>query len=236
MTETTHASLADDPVLTVERLSVQIAGEAGVTQAVKALSIAVRPGQTFALVGESGCGKSMTALALLRLLPEAGHIAAGHIRLGEVELNGLSERGMRAVRGGQIGIIFQEPATSLNPVMTVRQQLYETLRTHTDYRGQALAERAAWWLGRVGIPDAEQRLDDYPFQFSGGQKQRIMIALALAAEPRLLIADEPTTALDVTVQAQILQLLADIQAEMGLAILLITHDLAVVKNVADYVA
>ena len=223
-------------VLSVRDLSVQIVGDAGTTQAVKSLELAIARGQTFALVGESGCGKSMTALALLRLLPEAGRIAAGRIHLGQVELNSLSEQGMRRVRGGQIGIIFQEPSTSLNPVMTIGQQLFETLRTHTTYRGKALAERAAWWLARVGIPDAEKRLNDYPFQFSGGQKQRIMIAIALAAEPRLLIADEPTTALDVTVQAQILNLLADIQQEMGLAIMLITHDLAVVKNVADYVA
>ncbi len=228
--------VAADTVLTVQGLSVRIATESGVTEAVKALSLAVRRGQTFALVGESGCGKSMTALALLRLLPEAGHIAGGQVSLGQTELNSLPERGMRAVRGKQIGIIFQEPATSLNPVMTIRQQLYETLRMHTSYRGTALAARAAWWLERVGIQDAPRRLDDYPFQFSGGQKQRIMIAVALAAQPRLLIADEPTTALDVTVQAQILQLLSDIQKEMGLAILLITHDLAVVKRVADYVA
>src|SRR5690606_29374978 len=157
-----------------------------------------------------------------------GHIAAGHIRLGDIELNGLPERGMRAIRGKQIGIIFQEPSTSLDPVMTVRQQLYETLRMHTTCRGAALSERAAWWLGRVGIEDSTRLLDDNPYQFSGGQKQRIMIGVALAAEPRLLIADEPSTALDVTVQGQILQLLADIQQEMGLAILLITHDLAVV--------
>lgn len=223
-------------VLTVTGLAVQIAGEAGVNQAVKSLQLAISRGETFALVGESGCGKSMTALALLRLLPEAGRIAAGNIYLGDVELNTLSEQRMRAIRGGQIGIIFQEPSTSLNPVMTIGQQMVETLRAHTTYRGKALAERAGWWLDRVGIPDAVNRLNDYPFQFSGGQKQRIMIAIALAAEPRLLIADEPTTALDVTVQAQILDLLASIQKEMGLAILLITHDLAVVKNVADYVA
>ncbi len=225
-----------DTVLSVDGLSVQIAGDGGLTQAVKSLQLTIDRGQTFALVGESGCGKSMTALALLRLLPDAGMISAGRIHLGSVELNGLSERGMRQVRGGQIGIIFQEPSTSLNPVMTVRQQLFETLRAHTRYRGKALADRAVWWLRRVGIPEADKRLNDYPFQFSGGQKQRIMIAIALAAEPRLLIADEPTTALDVTVQAQILDLLADIQKEMGLAIMLITHDLAVVKNVADYVA
>ncbi|NYT86525.1 ABC transporter ATP-binding protein [Pollutimonas harenae] len=227
---------AGQPVLSVHDLSVQITSDAGTAQAVKSLGLAIAQGQTFALVGESGCGKSMTALALLRLLPEAGRIAAGRIQLGQTELNSLSEQGMRKVRGGQVGIIFQEPSTSLNPVLTVGQQLFETLQVHTSYRGKALKQRAAWWLARVGIPDAESRLQDYPFQFSGGQKQRIMIAIALAAEPRLLIADEPTTALDVTVQAQILNLLADIQKEMGLAILLITHDLAVVKNVADHVA
>lgn len=223
-------------VLSMSNLSVQIASDSGVQEAVKSLQLAIARGQTFALVGESGCGKSMTALALLRLLPEAGRITSGEIHLGQVELNGLSEQGMRGIRGGQVGIIFQEPSTSLNPVMNIGQQLVETLRAHTSYRGKALMERAAWWLKRVGIPDADSRLNDYPFQFSGGQKQRIMIAIALAAEPRLLIADEPTTALDVTVQAQILDLLADIQKEMGLAIMLITHDLAVVKNVADYVA
>lgn len=225
-----------DTVVSIRDLSVQIYSETGVQDAVKALALTIARGETFALVGESGCGKSMTALALLRLLPEAGRIVSGEIHLGDVELNALAEQGMRRVRGGQVGIIFQEPSTSLNPVMTIGEQLVETLRTHTSYRGKALHERAAWWLKRVGIPDADKRLRDYPFQFSGGQKQRIMIAIALAAEPRLLIADEPTTALDVTVQAQILDLLADIQKEMGLAIMLITHDLAVVKNVADHVA
>ncbi len=225
-----------ETVLSISDLSVHIASDAGVQEAVKSLGLAISRGETFALVGESGCGKSMTALALLRLLPDAGWIASGEIFLAQTELNGLPEEGMRRVRGGQVGIIFQEPSTSLNPVMNIGDQLIETLRAHTSYRGKELTQRAAWWLKRVGIPDAEKRLSDYPFQFSGGQKQRIMIAIALAAEPRLLIADEPTTALDVTVQAQILDLLADIQSEMGLAIMLITHDLAVVKNVADYVA
>lgn len=223
-------------VLSVRDLSVQISGEAGVKEAVKTLSLAVQRGQTFALVGESGCGKSMTALALLRLLPEAGRIASGAIELDDVDLNRLPESGMRAVRGGQIGIIFQEPSTSLNPVMTVGAQILEVLHTHTSQRGASAVQCAIDWLERVGIPDSAQRFNDYPFQFSGGQKQRVMIAIALAAQPRLLIADEPTTALDVTVQAQILQLLADIQAEMGLAILLITHDLTVVRHVADHVA
>lgn len=223
-------------VLSVADLSVRIAGESGVLDAVKSLGMAIARGQTFALVGESGCGKSMTALALLRLLPEAAHFVSGKIELGELDLNQLPESRMRAVRGRRIGIVFQEPSTSLNPVLSVGQQVIETLFAHTSYRGAAATERAIWWLKRVGIPNAAERLRDYPFQFSGGQKQRIMIAIALAAEPSVLIADEPTTALDVTVQAQILDLLADIQKEMGLAILLITHDLAVVKNVADIVA
>lgn len=223
-------------VLSVRGLSVQIAGESGVKEAVRALDLVIQRGQTFALVGESGCGKSLTALALLRLLPEAAQIGAGSVTLGQVDLNRLPESRMRAVRGGQIGIIFQEPSTSLNPVMTVGQQILEVLHTHTDLGRAEAVQRGIDWLRRVGIPAPERRFNDYPFQFSGGQKQRVMIAIALAAQPRLLIADEPTTALDVTVQAQILQLLADIQREMGLAILLITHDLTVVRHVADYVA
>lgn len=226
----------DSHVLQVQGLSVDIGGDDGIVRAVQGLSLAIERGQTFALVGESGSGKSMTALALLRLLPDAGWISGGSIRLGDTQLNELPEHGMRRVRGGQVGIIFQEPSTSLNPVMTVGQQLTEVLRTHTALRGRALNDRAVAWLERVGIPDAARRLKDYPFQFSGGQKQRIMIAISLAAEPRLLVADEPTTALDVTVQAQILDLMADIQREMGLAILLITHDLAIVRQVADQVA
>lgn len=223
-------------VLQVQDLSVDIAGDSGIVHAVQRLSLAIDRGETFALVGESGSGKSMTALALLRLLPDAGWIAGGSARLGDTDLHDLPEHDMRRVRGGQIGIVFQEPSTSLNPVLTIGQQLTEVLRTHTELRGRELSERAIAWLERVGIPDAARRLKDYPFQFSGGQKQRIMIAIALAAGPRLLVADEPTTALDVTVQAQILDLMADIQQEMGLAILLITHDLAIVRQVADHVA
>ncbi len=230
------AAVSDGPVLTVHDLSVQIDIDSGVLEAVKCLRLTIEQGQTFALVGESGCGKSITALALLRLLPEAGRITDGMAKLGQLDLNRLPEFRMRAVRGGQIGIVFQEPSTSLNPVLTVGQQIMETLVTHTALRGAEAEKRAIGWLARVGIAEPERRFNDYPFQFSGGQKQRVMIAIALAAEPKLLIADEPTTALDVTVQAQILDLLADIQREMGLAILLITHDLAVVKNVADYVA
>jgi len=226
----------DTPLLTVNGLDVDVAGESGMTHAVKRLQLAISKRETFALVGESGCGKSMTALALLRLLPDAGRIVGGQIDLDGEDLNRLPESAMRGVRGGRIGIIFQEPSTSLNPVMRVGDQITETLTAHTPLRGAAARARAIDWLRRVGIPEPERRIDDYPFQFSGGQKQRVMIAIALAAEPVLLIADEPTTALDVTVQAQVLDLLANIQQEMGMAVLLITHDLAVVKNVAHHVA
>ena len=228
--------MSQAPLLDVHGLYVDIAGESGMTHAVKRLHLAISRRETFALVGESGCGKSMTALALLRLLPDAGRIVGGQIDLDGEDLNRLPESAMRGVRGGRIGIIFQEPSTSLNPVMRVGDQIIETLIAHTPLRGAAARARAVDWLRRVGIPEPERRIDDYPFQFSGGQKQRVMIAIALAAEPVLLIADEPTTALDVTVQAQVLDLLADIQREMGMAVLLITHDLAVVKNVAHHVA
>ncbi|CUJ36407.1 Glutathione import ATP-binding protein GsiA [Achromobacter xylosoxidans] len=226
----------DTPLLAVRGLDVDIAGDSGMTHAVKRLQLAISQRETFALVGESGCGKSMTALALLRLLPDAGRIVGGQIDLDGEDLNRLPESAMRGVRGGRIGIIFQEPSTSLNPVMRVGDQIIETLAAHTPLRGAAARARAIDWLRRVGIPEPERRVDDYPFQFSGGQKQRVMIAIALAAEPLLLIADEPTTALDVTVQAQVLDLLAGIQREIGMAVLLITHDLAVVRNVAHHVA
>jgi len=225
-----------DTVLTVDDLCVEILNDEGAMLAVKRLGLALSRGQTFALVGESGCGKSMTALALLRLLPEAGRMTRGEVVLQGSDLGRLPEAEMRSVRGGKMGIVFQEPSTSLNPVLTVGRQIVETIVAHTPHRGAAARRKAIEWMNRVGIDDAERRFRDYPFQFSGGQKQRIMIAIALAAEPGVLIADEPTTALDVTVQAQILDLLADIQKEMGLAILLITHDLAVVSKVADHVA
>jgi peptide/nickel transport system ATP-binding protein len=227
---------ASIPLLDVRDLQVAIAGEHEVTRAVKRLNLAIERGETYALVGESGCGKSMTAMALLRLLPDAARIVGGQVRLDGEELNRLPEYAMREVRGGRIGIIFQEPSTSLNPVMRVGSQIVETIEAHTELRGAAARERAVQWLVRVGIPEPQRRIDDFPFQFSGGQKQRIMIAIALAAEPALLVADEPTTALDVTVQAQVLALLQDIQRDLGMAILLITHDLAVVRHVAKHVA
>jgi peptide/nickel transport system ATP-binding protein len=223
-------------VLNVKDLDIAIDAEDQLRFAVKALALTVSRGETFALVGESGSGKSMTAMALMRLLPEALRVTRGAIKLDGQELNTLTESSMRAVRGGRAGMIFQEPATSLNPVMRIGEQILEPIYTHTTLRGNKARARAIQWLSRVGIPDPALRMDDYPFQFSGGQKQRIMIAIALAAEPELLIADEPTTALDVTVQAQVLKLLADIQQELGMAVLLITHDLAVVRDVADTVA
>lgn len=223
-------------LLNVRDLSVDIESERGINRAVQALSLAIERGETFALVGESGCGKSITALALLRLLPDAAYISGGRVDLLNTDLNRLPESDMRRVRGGKVGIIFQEPSTSLNPIMRVGDQIIETLRAHGTLRGRAAREKAIEWLRRVGIPEPERRVDDYPFQLSGGQKQRVMIAIALAAEPALLIADEPTTALDVTIQAQVLDLLAELQRELGMAILLITHDLAVVRNVAHHVA
>jgi len=223
-------------MLALDRLRTEIATGSDVVVAVDGVSLDVPAGGTLALVGESGCGKSMTALSILRLLPDNGRIADGHVRVEDVDLTGLPERGMREVRGGRIGMIFQEPATSLNPVLSVGRQLIETIERHTPLRGAAARDRALQWLRRVELPDPEHRLRQYPFQLSGGQKQRVMIAIALAAEPELLVADEPTTALDVTIQAQILNLLAHLQTEQKLALLLITHDLAIVAKMAHHVA
>lgn len=223
-------------VLRIEDLELRVQSDAGVQSVVRNLSLAVQRGETFALVGESGCGKSMTAMAILRLLPEAAWMQSGQIALDGLELPLLPEQRMQDVRGKRVSVIFQEPSTSLNPVMSIGRQISEVIRRHAVVPAGQERASAIKWLERVGIPAAAQRYDDFPFQFSGGQKQRIMIAIALAAEPDFLVADEPTTALDVTVQAQILQLLADIQKEMGLAILLITHDLLLVKQYADYVA
>jgi peptide/nickel transport system ATP-binding protein len=222
--------------LVADRLRVELDVETGVVTALAGVSLSMRRGETFALVGESGCGKSMTALALLRLLPDNGLIVEGRVALEGEDLLALPESRMRERRGGRIGIIFQDPSTSLNPVMRIGDQIAETIRTHTGLRGAAVRAKALDWLRRVGIPEPERRLEEYPFQLSGGQKQRVMIAIALSAEPEVLIADEPTTALDVTIQAQILDLLKDLQAELKMAILLITHDLAVVAHMAHRVA
>ena len=223
-------------MLRIDDLQVELDAETGIVRAIDRLSLAIRQGQTFALVGESGCGKSMTALALMRLLPDAGVVTGGDITLDGSDLLGLPESQMRAVRGGRIGMIFQEPGTSLNSVLTVGQQMVEAIETHTALRGDAARNKAIDWLRRVGIPEPARRIDDYPFRMSGGQKQRVMIAMTLAAEPAYLVADEPTTALDVTIQKQILDLLRDLQREQGMGLLLITHDLAVVAGMAQHVA
>ncbi len=220
----------------VQDLSVELITEAGIARAVDALSLSIDRGETFALVGESGCGKSMTAMALMRLLPDNGAVVNGSVQLRDLELLSLSEAQMQSVRGRRLSIVFQEPATSLNPVMTVGKQIIEVIERHTDIKGAAAREKALQWLERVGLPEPRRRIDSYPFELSGGQIQRVMIALALAAEPDLLIADEPTTALDVTIQAQILDLMKSLQRERGMAILLITHDLAVVSDMAHQVA
>ncbi|MEL4178159.1 ABC transporter ATP-binding protein [Roseateles sp. PN1] len=223
-------------MLTIDKLSVTLDAEAGLVHAIDQMRLTLQRGETLALVGESGCGKSMTALALMRLLPDAGRISGGRLLLDEQDLFALPEAQMRAVRGGRIGMIFQEPSTSLNPVLRIGAQMVEAIQAHTRWRGTEARSKAIEWLKRVGIPEPERRIDAYPHQLSGGQKQRVMIAMTLAAEPDYLIADEPTTALDVTIQAQILDLLRELQRERRLGVLLITHDLAVVAGMAHQVA
>jgi peptide/nickel transport system ATP-binding protein len=219
-------------MLEVTNLRLGFAAGKKTLVAVDGISFAISKGETFALLGESGCGKSATAQGIMRLLPAAGRITGGSIKLEGEELLTLAEADMRQVRGARIAMIFQEPATSLNPVLTVGVQIGEVLDRHCDLRGEPARQRMLELLRQVGIADPERRLDEYPFQFSGGMKQRVMIAIALAGEPDLLIADEPTTALDVTVQAQILDLLAQLQRERGMGMLLITHDLGVVAKMA----
>jgi oligopeptide/dipeptide ABC transporter ATP-binding protein len=223
-------------LLEVRDLQVSFPSGPGTIHPVDGISFTVERGQTLALVGESGCGKSMTSLALLRLVPEPGRITRGSIRLDGEELTTLSERDMRAVRGGRIAMVFQDPMTSLNPVLRAGVQIAEAVRAHRAVSRSAARDRALALLTEVGIPDPARRLDEYPHQLSGGMRQRVMIAIALAAEPEVLVADEPTTALDVTVQAQILELLARLQQERRMGILLITHDLGVVAGRADHVA
>ncbi|WP_374328654.1 dipeptide ABC transporter ATP-binding protein [Azonexus sp.] len=225
--------MADTPLLTVTDLRLGFLAGERLLYAVDGISFAIARGETFALLGESGCGKSATAQGILRLLPTAGRIAGGSVRFAGSELLALPEAEMRAYRGGRMAMIFQEPATSLNPVLTVGRQIGEVLERHRGLAGAAARQRMLELLRQVGIADPERRLDEYPFQLSGGMKQRVMIAIALAGEPELLIADEPTTALDVTVQAQILDLLAGLQAARGMGMLLITHDLGVVARMAQ---
>jgi len=223
-------------LLQINGLKTWLDSSGGTVRAIDGVSIELARGETYAIVGESGCGKSMTALSVLRLLPEAGQIVAGSVLLAGEDLLCLPEAAMRGVRGRRIAMIFQEPATSLNPVLTVGRQIAEVLERHTALRGEPMRKRMLELLDAVGIPDPLRRLGEFSFQLSGGMKQRVMIAIALAAEPDLLIADEPTTALDVTIQAQVLDLLSGLQRASGMAILLITHDLGVVAQMAHKVA
>ena len=224
------------PLLSVRDLSAGFVAGERVLTAVDGVSFDLAAGETLALLGESGCGKSASALALMRLMPPGGRVLGGDVRFAGQDLFGLPEAAMRDVRGGGLAMIFQEPATSLNPVLTVGRQIGEALARHRGLSGAAAHARALELVSAVGIADAERRLGEYPFQLSGGMKQRVMIAIALAADPRVLIADEPTTALDVTIQAQILDLLRRLQAERGMGMLLITHDLGVVARMAQRVA
>jgi len=226
-----------EPLLRVRDLQTHFFGDAGVVRAVDGVSFDVHAGQTLAVVGESGSGKSVTALSILRLVPQPpGRIVGGSIVFRGRNLLEASEREMRGIRGKEISMIFQEPMTSLNPVFTCGEQIIETLVLHEHISRQAARGRAIEMLELVGIPLPAQRIDEYPHQMSGGMRQRVMIAMALACHPSVLIADEPTTALDVTIQAQILELLRRLQRDMGMAVVLITHDLGVVAETADHVA
>jgi len=230
---TPHPDPAPD-LLAVEDLTVTFPGDGGgPVPVVDGVSFAIRRGECVGLVGESGSGKSMTALALMRLVPPPGRIAGGRVLLDGEDVLALPEKALRRVRGGRIGFVFQEPASALDPVYTIGFQIAETIRAHREVSWRAARREAAELLARVAMPDPRRRLDDYPHQLSGGQRQRAMLAVALAAGPELLVADEPTTALDVTLQAQVLKLLADIRRELGLAVLLITHDLGVVAETCD---
>ena len=220
------------PALEIKGLKTQFRTKQGVVKAVDGVDLAIGRGETVGVVGESGCGKSVTALSILRLLPPAsGRIAAGRILFNGRDLVRVSMAAMRRIRGNDISMIFQEPMTSLNPVYPVGFQIQEVLRKHRRMKKRAARQEAARVLGLVGIPEPEARLDDYPHQMSGGMRQRIMIAMALACHPQIMIADEPTTALDVTIQAQILDLIDRLKAEIGMAVMLITHDLGVVAEI-----
>ncbi|WIM11475.1 ABC transporter ATP-binding protein [Enhydrobacter sp.] len=223
-------------LLEVDDLGTWFYTRQGIVKAVDGVDFKVTSGETLAIVGESGCGKSMTALSLMRLVPEPpGRIVSGSIRLGGRDLLTLGEEEMRKVRGNEISMIFQEPMTSLNPVMTIGKQITEALTLHRSLNRKQAMKRAIEMLDLVRIPEPKQRAKEYPHQLSGGMRQRAMIAMALACNPKVLIADEPTTALDVTIQAQILDLIVDLQREFGAAVLLITHDLGVVAETAHRV-
>jgi len=224
------------PILSVNRLTVDLDGADVQRGLVQDVTFDVFPNRTLALIGESGCGKTMTAMALLGLLPPAIHVSGGTAMFEGRDLLTLRPRELRQVRGGSIGMIFQDPMSSLNPTMKVGDQIIEARRLHIDEPRSAAAKRAVELLDQVGIPNPAQRVDAYPFEMSGGMQQRVMIAVSIACDPKILIADEPTTALDVTIQAEILDLLATLQTDLGMGILLVTHDLGVVADFANDVA
>jgi oligopeptide transport system ATP-binding protein len=223
------------PLLDVADLDVRFWTRRGTVHAVNGISFAISPGETLGIVGESGCGKSVTALALMGILPRAGRVTAGGASYEGRDLYSQSESEWQRFRGKEIAMIFQDPMTSLNPVLTIGSQLREAIDAHLDLSKSEASDRVVELLGRVGIPHPKARAKDYPHQFSGGMRQRVMIAMALACEPKVLIADEPTTALDVTIQAQILDLLGDLVTERGTALILITHDLGVVAGMCERV-
>ncbi|HEV3290117.1 MAG TPA: ABC transporter ATP-binding protein [Streptosporangiaceae bacterium] len=224
------------PLLEIENLHTDIRLKEATVHAVDGVSLHIDPGETLGIVGESGCGKTMTALSIMNLLPVGGHIVEGSIRLEGQEISGLSDQEMRTIRGNEIGMIFQDPLTSLNPTMTVGNQIAEAVILHREVSKQQAHERAVEVLDLVGMPKARERIGEYPHQFSGGMRQRVMIAMALACEPKLLIADEPTTALDVTIQKQILELIDDLRLRLRMSVMLVTHDLGVIAGRADRVA
>jgi peptide/nickel transport system ATP-binding protein len=225
------------PLLKVEDLHTVFRAEGVVSHAVNGVSFSIAEGETLAIVGESGCGKSVTSLSMMRLVPTPpGQIVGGHVWFRGQDLLKLSEQQMRHIRGNDIGMIFQEPMSSLNPLLTVGEQIAEVLRLHQGLGRAAARQQAVSMLASVNIPDPEQRADEYPHRLSGGMRQRVMIAIALACRPALLIADEPTTALDVTIQAQILHLIRALQVKMDMGVLFITHNLGVVAQIADRVA
>jgi oligopeptide/dipeptide ABC transporter ATP-binding protein len=237
MAEAAKAAAAGETLLELRDLKTHFYTDEGVARAVDGVSYVVKSGETLGVVGESGCGKSVTALSVMRLIPDPpGKIVQGQILFEGQDLGKLSDEEMRKIRGNRIGMIFQEPMTSLNPVFTVGDQIIEAVVLHRGMSYDEAREHAIGMLRKVGIPSPESRVDDYPHQMSGGMRQRVMIAMALSCDPRLLIADEPTTALDVTIQAQILELMRGLQDELGMSILLITHDLGVVAQNAQHVA
>ncbi len=237
MLDTSRAALGPPgAALAVDDLAVEVRASTGWRNVVDGVSLSVAPGETLGIVGESGSGKTVTSLALMGLLPPSARVSSGTIKLGDIELVGADRRTTREVRGNRMAMIFQEPMTSLNPALRIGDQLAEGLRNHQKVSRAEARSRVIEVLDLVGIPNARRRLDSYPHEFSGGMRQRAMIAMSLVCRPEILIADEPTTALDVTIQSQILELLTQIQSEMGLAVILITHNMGVVAEVCDRVA